>query len=475
MSLVSFLGHEPINYYGKSSLNRLSFLRDNYNFLHQAISHPSTKFLILEELTPPTIDTGYKDSVSEDNNVITTDPNDKSAPPFKDRPALQKLVYFDYSTIKDLLTVEPFKLDEQKQIENWDSEKDSIGIEKPLIVFLGLKEFSNLSPFANLDDDNEKVKEPENVFTFSSNNNNKTEFKGIPYFAIDISSSYIKPDSPLQSSVSKLRAKIPELQKLHETVTKNSRFNPFGLRLSAVESTIFGQARHYADWNLRNRFCGGCGQPTMSVNGGCKLTCPPTNKSIPQPPCPTRGAITNLHFPRTDVSIISIVLNHDGSKVLLGRGKRFPDKFYSCLAGFLEPAETIEDCVRREIWEEAGIHVDRVLMYSSQPWPFPANIMIGCVSQVYTRASSNNNSEDEKDDEIDLGNDPELADAKWFDIEELRKSSLKYAPLGTFAYRPEQLLDHQPQIPPPEAVAWTLIDAVCNGRIKGLKSMATKI
>lgn len=459
MSLVSILGNEPINYYGKSSLNRLSFLRDNYNFLHKALTHPSTKFLVLDNLTPPTVDTGYKDS---EQDLVIDDPNDKSKPPFKDRPALQKLVYFDYSTLKDLFVSEPFKVEESKQIEQWNSKKDAIGIERPLIIFLGLKELSSSSPFANASNDEDALSKTSDIFTFQ---NNKSEFKGTPYFAVDISSSYIVPSSPLSKAVEKLIKKVPVLEQLHESVTtKNSRFNPFGLRLSAVESTIFGQARHYADWNLRNRFCGGCGHMTMSVNGGCKLTCPPTDDSVELPFCPTRGAISNLHFPRTDVSIISIVLNHDSTKVLLGRGKRFPDKFYSCLAGFLEPAETIEDCVRREIWEEAGIHVDRVLMYSSQPWPFPANIMIGCISQVST--TTTNRSDD--DDEIDLGNDPELADAKWFDIEELKSSSLKYAPLGTFAYRPEQLLDHQPQLPPPEAVAWTLIDAVCNGRIKGL-------
>ena len=163
----------------------------------------------------------------------------------------------------------------------------------------------------------------------------------------------------------------------------------------------------YIDWNNRNRFCGGCGKPTMSVNGGTKLL-PPTDRTE-QPPCPTRGRISNLSFPRTDTSIIAIVVSYDGKEILLGRSRRFPKGFYSCLAGFLEPAETIEDCVRREIWEESGVTVGRVVVHSTQPWPYPANIMIGCVAQVASAAPEHHS--------IHLGHDPELEDARWYKIE----------------------------------------------------------
>lgn len=173
----------------------------------------------------------------------------------------------------------------------------------------------------------------------------------------------------------------------------------------------------------------------MSVNAGSKLTCPATDNGVAKGECPTRGVISNLHFPRTDTSIISAVINYAGDKILLGRGKRFPEGFYSCLAGFLEPAETIEDCVRREIWEESGVTVGRVVMHSSQPWPFPANIMIGCVAQVTDPG--------EKAHAIHFGHDPELADAKWFSFQEI-KECLRLAETGTFTERPKGLAEGAP-------------------------------
>jgi NADH pyrophosphatase NudC (nudix superfamily) len=97
------------------------------------------------------------------------------------------------------------------------------------------------------------------------------------------------------------------------------------------------------------------------------------------------------------------ILSSDGTKVLLGRQKRWPKDWYSTLAGFLEPGESIEEAVRREVWEESGVEVGRVVIHSSQPWPFPASLMIGAVGQALP-------GDKEK---IYLGNDPELESAKW--------------------------------------------------------------
>jgi len=108
-----------------------------------------------------------------------------------------------------------------------------------------------------------------------------------------------------------------------------------------------------------------------------------------------------------------IAIDETGDKVLLGRGKRFSSKFYSALAGFIEPAETLEDAVSREMWEETGVRVWNVKYHSSQPWPFPANLMVG----FYARADST------KPIRTDLDN--ELADAKWFTRDEVR-SVLKH-------------------------------------------------
>jgi NAD+ diphosphatase len=184
-------------------------------------------------------------------------------------------------------------------------------------------------------------------------------------------------------------------------------------------AAIYAQARALMDWNTRNTFCGTCGHRTLSVNAGTKRACPPTDAArtadgLPQdrPECNTRTTLSNLSFPRTDPTIIVAVVSADGKRILLGRGKRFPPKWYSTLAGFIEPAESIEDAVRREVWEEAGVTLSRVVIHSSQPWPYPANLMIGAIAQCSDAAH----------EKITLEHDPELEDARWFEIEEVEEA-----------------------------------------------------
>ena len=112
--------------------------------------------------------------------------------------------------------------------------------------------------------------------------------------------------------------------------------------------------------------------------------------------CPACGA---EHFPRTDPVVIMLAI--DGDRCLLGRQARFAPGMYSCLAGFVEPGETIEDAVRRETQEEAGITIGRVRYYSSQPWPFPSSLMIGCHAEALS-------TEFDRDE-------AELEDCRWFD------------------------------------------------------------
>jgi NAD+ diphosphatase len=112
--------------------------------------------------------------------------------------------------------------------------------------------------------------------------------------------------------------------------------------------------------------------------------------------------VSNLSFPRTDPTVIMAVASADGGKVLLGRQKRWPKDWFSTLAGFLEPGESIEEAVRREVWEESGVRVGRVVVHSSQPWPFPASLMIGAVAQAVDGGEG-----------IHLGHDPELESARW--------------------------------------------------------------
>src|SRR5271168_2707323 len=160
-------------------------------------------------------------------------------------------------------------------------------------------------------------------------------------------------------------------------------------------------------------FCGTCGHRTLSVNAGAKRICPPTDAAetpSERPPCSTRTTLSNLTFPRTDPTIIVAVISHDSKRLLLGRQKRWPRYWFSTLAGFVEPAESVEDAVRREVWEESGVVLSRVIIHSTQPWPYPANLMIGAIAQVARP----------EDEVIKLDNDPELEIAKWFTLEEVR-------------------------------------------------------
>lgn len=208
------------------------------------------------------------------------------------------------------------------------------------------------------------------------------------------------------------------------------------------------------DWNIRNPFCAGCGRPTLAIEAGYKRVCPPTDRgggSEPRPldDCPTRHSVSNLCFPRSYPTMIAAVVSADSQRILLGRQAHYPPNWYSTLAGFLEPGESVEEAVRREVWEEAGIKVGRVVFHSTQPWPFPSTLMLGAVAQALPG-----------EEKITL-NDKELESAKWFTVDEVRQA-LKEAHL-----RPEPASKKQEtsrlRVPPPQAIANRLMTAVVEG------------
>ena len=139
-------------------------------------------------------------------------------------------------------------------------------------------------------------------------------------------------------------------------------------------------------WHSRHRFCGVCGAPTRSEEAGHVRRC-------------TEAGCATMHFPRTDPAVIMLVT--DGDRALLGRNKNFLPGMYSTLAGFVEPGESLEDAVAREVREETAIEVGAVHYHSSQPWPFPANIMLGFYAEAASTAIT-----------VDYG---ELEDARWFE------------------------------------------------------------
>lgn len=160
------------------------------------------------------------------------------------------------------------------------------------------------------------------------------------------------------------------------------------LRLGPRDAELAATAKALVQWHRSHRFCSQCGAPSAPAQGGWQRRCPSCAAS---------------HFPRTDPVVIMLVTR--GNRALIGRSPGWPEGMYSCLAGFVEPGETVEAAVRREVAEETGVSVGAVDYLASQPWPFPASLMLGCRAHAL-------------DDTIRL--DPEeLDDALWITREEM--------------------------------------------------------
>ncbi|MEM1382454.1 MAG: NAD(+) diphosphatase [Pseudomonadota bacterium] len=153
-------------------------------------------------------------------------------------------------------------------------------------------------------------------------------------------------------------------------------------QLRDVEATLAAVAKGLMGWHLIHPYCARCGQPSVAENGGWRRRCTVCGAN---------------HFPRTDPVVIMLILREE--RALVGRQPEWPEGLYSLLAGFMEPGETIEEAVRRETLEEAGIEVGDVRYLACQPWPFPSSLMLGCIGIA-------------KNDEI-TRRDQELQDAMW--------------------------------------------------------------
>jgi NAD+ diphosphatase len=199
------------------------------------------------------------------------------------------------------------------------------------------------------------------------------------HFALDLSRS----ETPLEV----LRSPALAAAGIADATLRLADLRQLAGRLARHEGALLALARAMAYWHMRHRFCGQCGAPTRSEEAGHMRRCA-------DPACAA------MHFPRTDPAVIMLVT--DGSdRVLLGRNKNFVNGMYSTLAGFVEPGESLEDAVAREVREETAVEVGAVHYHSSQPWPFPANIMLGFYAEAATTEIT-----------VEIG---ELADARWFD------------------------------------------------------------
>ena len=171
------------------------------------------------------------------------------------------------------------------------------------------------------------------------------------------------------------------------------------------------EAKALLAWHGRHRFCSKCGAPTQPVQAGWRRDC---------------AACGAEHFPRTDPVVIMLAIH--GERCLLGRQSRFAKGMWSCLAGFIEPGETIEDAVRRETLEEAGIVCGRVAYFASQPWPFPMSLMIGCHAEALTTELKIDRSE--------------LEDVRWFERDEVAAMMVRRHADGLTATHPVAIAHH---------------------------------
>ncbi|MCX7566697.1 NAD(+) diphosphatase [Sulfitobacter sp. F26169L] len=218
---------------------------------------------------------------------------------------------------------------------------------------------------------------------------------GMPVFAVDLSSW--SPASFDENSLGgfldpteQRHPALPDWMVFAELRRVMTWLSPRDAELATSGKAVFG-------WHQTHRFCACCGVETQMVQGGWQRKCASCNAA---------------HFPRTDPVVIMLITH--GNSVLMGRSPGWPKGMYSLLAGFVEPGETLEAAVRREVYEEAGVQVGDVGYLASQPWPFPASLMFGCWGQA--------TSSDIKIDPV------EIEDARWMTREEMMAVSQGYHP-----------------------------------------------
>ena len=210
---------------------------------------------------------------------------------------------------------------------------------------------------------------------------------GIDTFAVDVSSW-----EPEDADLASIGAFIDQTAQWHPAVPADHQFREIRAimtTLTDLDAELCATGKALISWHETHGFCSRCGERSVAINGGWQRDCP---------------ACGGNHFPRTDPVVIMVIEN--GDNVLLGRSPGWPEGMYSLLAGFVEPGETLEAAVRREVLEEAGVKVGKVGFIASQPWPFPASLMFGCHGQAESTTIN-----------VDTN---ELEDARWVSRQELR-------------------------------------------------------
>ncbi|KAG8935920.1 NADH pyrophosphatase [Tulasnella sp. 418] len=368
-----------VNFYGGAPLNRLSWLRESNSFLNTAAESPLARWILFlnGDALIAKQDTTHSIGYLSTNEVI--DLLGKDDPIFGQGEEVNSPPPSDDDTPKCL---------------------QGARLRGPTIVFLGALEKEGTGAL------------PTKEFKSAA------DLPGPPYFAVDVS----KVDQGLIDQVLKSSSVTHEFI---ESRAASSRFTTF-------DAAVFSLARSMMDWNGRNKFCPGCGSRNYSLWGGWKLLCStllPWSNNEGKEPCLSAKGLHNFAHPRTDSVVITAILDDKADRILLGHNKRFPPGNYSTLAGFVEPSESFEESVRREMYEESGIQVHTIQYDSCQPWPYPANLMIG----FYAWADSSQTIRTDLDTE--LGGECSIEgaleghiddgfsqDARWFTREESQLS-----------------------------------------------------
>lgn len=432
-------------YFGNEVLNRVSFLREDNEFIHSSLFHPSTRFIFYNE-QQPLVHKNFDRKLC----ILKNGSNQGSIEQEPDGG-------LGYTGTKAVI--------ESGMMENLPSwkytlqtwyhdnkyhEKSLRDDGKPVFLFMGILDESiglNLKSLKFLETSEETYLD------------HQGRYQGIAYYAVDLT----KLKALRKEIVKFVNDSINSLQSSDNSPIDNgiyfthSRKHYLGFK--EREASLFSQGAMFFSWLDTNKFCPGCGLPSIPIHAGGKLFCTSEEKSEEDNEvfkCPVKSArVSNASFPRTDMAVISIITNEDRSKVLLSLNKRYAiARMYTCTAGFMEPAESVEVATRREIWEETGVVCDDIQIVNTQPWPFPQNLMIGCMGVV----KFNN-----KNEIIHLGHDNELEDARWFDIEFVRK--LVY---------PDEVTEEEKETFNPEGIIIPMKESIAHLLIKLVVDEASK-
>ncbi|KAG8875958.1 NADH pyrophosphatase [Tulasnella sp. 332] len=354
------MANTPINFYDGTPLNRLSWLRESSTFLNAAAETPRSKWLLFKNGDPL---------------VIKTPSN-----------AFHSLAYLTFGQVKELLgdDAKPFGQGEsQNAVPETSAGADANAspeakalqgarLRGPIIIFLGVEEDQGFKALPTTD--------------FK----NANDLTGTPFFGLDVSKvEWSRVDQALKTA-----AAMPSEFVFMEPRAASFAFNAF-------DAAVFSITRSMIDWNGRN-LLSRMWLTSLLYMGWMEAVLLDTSTVEP-----ISTGLHNFAHPRTDAAVITAILDDKADRILLGRNKKFPGGFYSTLAGFVEPSESFEEAVKREIYEESGVQVHSVRYHSCQPWPFPANLMIG----FYALADA------EQVIRTDL--DTELEDARWFTRDEI--------------------------------------------------------